>query len=94
MLFDTLTVKEHLWFFGKLKGLNSKEVGPEIEQMQEAIKLVDKSNCQTRFLSGGMKRKLSLGLALIGKSKVNIVPTSYPGSFLRSDIVHVLGLGT
>lgn len=78
VLFDTLTVKEHLWFFGRLKGISGKEIGLEIEQMQESIKLSDKTNAQTRYLSGGMKRKLSLGLALIGKSKVVMLdePTS------------------
>ena len=70
VLFDTLTVREHLWFFGRLKGLTRDEAGGEIEKMMESIKLSDKSNAQTRFLSGGMKRKLSLGLALIGKAKV------------------------
>lgn len=78
VLFDTLTVKEHLWFFGKLKGTSSEEIGMEVQEMQESVNLVDKSNSQTRYLSGGMKRKLSLGLALIGKSKVIMLdePTS------------------
>ena len=70
MLYDTLTVKEHLWFFGRLKGLTRDEAGGEIDKMMESIKLADKSTAQTRYLSGGMKRKLSLGLALIGKAKV------------------------
>lgn len=71
MLYDTLTVREHLWFFGRLKGLTRQEVGGEIEKMLESIKLTEKSNAQSRYLSGGMKRKLSLGLALIGKAKVS-----------------------
>ena len=70
VLYDTLTVKEHLWFFGILKGLTRAEAGGEINKMLESIKLADKSVSQTRYLSGGMKRKLSLGLALIGKAKV------------------------
>ena len=61
-----------MWFFGRLKGLTKNEAGGEINKMMESIKLADKSNAQTRFLSGGMKRKLSLGLALIGKAKVSI----------------------
>ena len=71
VLYDTLTVKEHLWFFGSLKGLTRDEAGGEIDKMMESIKLTDKSNAQTRYLSGGMKRKLSLGLALVGKAKVS-----------------------
>lgn len=33
--------------------------------------LADKLNTVARALSGGMKRKLSLAIALIGNSKVN-----------------------
>ena len=84
MLYDTLTVQEHLWFFGRLKGLTRQEAGGEIDKMMESIKLADKSNAQTRFLSGGMKRKLSLGLALIGKAKV-----SSPGKCLRQKSVFI-----
>ncbi|XP_046856228.1 phospholipid-transporting ATPase ABCA3-like [Xenia sp. Carnegie-2017] len=78
VLYDRLTVKEHLWFFGKLKGLSSDEIDSEVVKMMESIKLADKANAQTRYLSGGMKRKLSLGVALIGKSKVLMLdePTS------------------
>ncbi|XP_046856235.1 phospholipid-transporting ATPase ABCA3-like [Xenia sp. Carnegie-2017] len=78
VLFDRLTVKEHLWFFGKLKGLSSDEIDSEVVKMMESIKLADKANAQTRYLSGGMKRKLSLGVALIGKTKVLMLdePTS------------------
>jgi ATP-binding cassette subfamily A (ABC1) protein 3 len=34
------------------------------------VGLADKVNTAVRALSGGMKRKLSLGIALIGNSKV------------------------
>ena len=76
VLYDRLTVKEHLWFFGKLKGLSSDEIDSEVEKMMESIKLADKANAQTRYLSGGMKRKLSLGVALIGKTKVDIITST------------------
>ncbi|XP_028395322.1 ATP-binding cassette sub-family A member 3-like [Dendronephthya gigantea] len=78
VLYDTLTVKEHLWFFGRLKGMTRAESAGEIEKMLDSIKLADKCTSQTRYLSGGMKRKLSLGLALIGKAKVLMLdePTS------------------
>ena len=41
--------------------------------MIECIGLVDKRHTQTRALSGGMKRKLSVGIALISDSKVSMV---------------------
>ena len=70
MLFDRLTVEEHLWFFAKLKNCPSWRVKDEIDRMIECIGLTDKRHTQARALSGGMQRKLSVGIALIGDSKV------------------------
>ena len=38
--------------------------------MTEAIELVPKKDAQSKTLSGGMKRKLSVAMALVGGSKV------------------------
>jgi ATP-binding cassette subfamily A (ABC1) protein 3 len=70
VLFDGLTVAEHLYFFGKLKGLNNKEVKEEIDNYIKLLELEDKRNAKSSTLSGGMKRKLSVGMALCGKSKI------------------------
>ena len=70
VLFDRLTVEEHLWFFAKLKKCPSWRVKEEIDRMIECIGLTDKRHTQARALSGGMKRKLSVGIALIADSKV------------------------
>ena len=71
VLFDRLTVEEHLWFFAKLKNCPSWRVKDEIDRMIKCIGLTDKRHTQARALSGGMKRKLSVGIALIGDSKVH-----------------------
>jgi len=39
--------------------------------------MADKINSIVRTLSGGMKRKLSLGIALIGNSKVGLTSTAH-----------------
>ncbi|CAH1776854.1 unnamed protein product [Owenia fusiformis] len=78
VLFDLLTVEEHLTFFAKLKGYPSEKVQGEIDYILKCVGLEPKRHAQTRTLSGGMKRKLSVGIALIGDSKVVILdePTS------------------
>ncbi|XP_068671756.1 phospholipid-transporting ATPase ABCA3-like [Montipora foliosa] len=78
VLFDQLTVEEHLWFFAKLKSCPSYWVKQEVDRMIDCIGLSDKRYTQTRALSGGMKRKLSVGIALIADSKVVMLdePTS------------------
>ncbi|GLH10706.1 Multidrug resistance protein homolog 49 [Gryllus bimaculatus] len=70
VLFDELTVREHLYFFGKLKGLTGKELEDEIQKYVRLLQLEPKEHAQSRTLSGGMKRKLAAGVALCGKSKV------------------------
>ena len=45
----------------------------EVREMIEDLELVDKTNCQASALSGGMKRKLSVAVALIGGSQVVVL---------------------
>ena len=81
-LFEKLTVREHIEFFARLKGLFTKESRREAErQIDQAIvdvALSEKSRTLSCNLSGGMKRKLSLAIAFCGGSKVVLLdePTS------------------
>ncbi|XP_063082713.1 phospholipid-transporting ATPase ABCA3-like [Cavia porcellus] len=78
LLFDYLTVSEHLYFYCIIKGVPYKMCLKEIAHMLSVFKLLDKQTEFSKSLSGGMKRKLSLMIALIGGSKVLIIdePTS------------------
>ena len=70
LLFDDLTVNEHLVFFSSLKQNYNQS---EIDSMLEMINLGDKKNALSKTLSGGMKRKLSVAIAFIGGSKTVIL---------------------
>ncbi|XP_011819489.1 PREDICTED: ATP-binding cassette sub-family A member 7 [Colobus angolensis palliatus] len=70
VLFDTLTVGEHIWFYGRLKGLSAAAVRPEQDRLLRDVGLVSKQSVQTRHLSGGMQRKLSVAIAFVGGSQV------------------------
>lgn len=54
----------------QLKGLSRHKCPEEVKQMLHILCLEDKRDSRCRFLSGGMKRKLSIGIALIAGSKV------------------------
>ena len=56
---------------------NVSNIPSEIERVLKLVMLKD-SNRRVRYLSGGCKRKLSLGMAIIGESKFVILdePTS------------------
>ena len=59
VLFPEMTVKDHLWFFARLKGLDRQSTYKEIDKMLEETGLEPKKNEFSKDLSGGMKRKLS-----------------------------------
>ncbi|XP_062542051.1 phospholipid-transporting ATPase ABCA3-like [Armigeres subalbatus] len=78
VLFDEMTVSEHLKFFGRLKGVSNAAINSEIDRYLKLLELDNKRNAQSHTLSGGMKRKLAVGIALCGGSKVVLLdePTS------------------
>uniref|UniRef100_A0A452UE04 P-type phospholipid transporter n=1 Tax=Ursus maritimus TaxID=29073 RepID=A0A452UE04_URSMA len=89
VLFDMLTVEEHIWFYARLKGLSEKHVKAEMEQMALDVGLPpSKLKSKTSQLSGGMKRKLSVALAFVGGSKVVILdePTAGVDPYSRRGI--------
>ncbi|XP_012943241.1 ATP-binding cassette sub-family A member 3 [Aplysia californica] len=70
ILFDDLTPREHLWFFAKLKGYRSATLHAEIREMLGEVGLKKNSSLPVSKMSGGQKRSLSVGIALMGDSKV------------------------
>ena len=78
ILYDDLTVVEHLRMFANFKGLKREEVDDEVERMVQAVGLTEKRHVYSQRLSGGQKRKLSVAIAFIGGSPVVFLdePTS------------------
>ncbi|XP_066148940.1 phospholipid-transporting ATPase ABCA3-like isoform X2 [Euwallacea fornicatus] len=73
LFFPDLTVAEHLKFFAMMKGKSFGEAERELNDLLELLHLTEKKNDMAHTLSGGMKRKLCLGMAVIGGSKVLIL---------------------
>ncbi len=63
----------------------TNKVKTEVNQMIVDLQLADKRSIQAKKLSGGMKRKLSVGIALVGQSEVVILdePTSGMDPYAR-----------
>ncbi|XP_056407478.1 ABC-type organic anion transporter ABCA8-like isoform X2 [Hyla sarda] len=64
--FDPLTVKENLKVFAHIKGVTSGSADQEVQKVICDLQLTDVQNTEASELSGGQKRKLSLGIAILG----------------------------
>src|SRR5581483_520997 len=64
-LYSDLTAQENLCFFGELYGIHGAELRRRVSQILAAIGLEDKAGERVRTFSGGMKRRLNLGIALV-----------------------------
>uniref|UniRef100_A0A8C3HAY3 ATP binding cassette subfamily A member 10 n=1 Tax=Chrysemys picta bellii TaxID=8478 RepID=A0A8C3HAY3_CHRPI len=82
--FEVLTVKENLRIFAKIKGIRLKEVEQEVQNVLTMLKIKDIQDCQASNLSGGQKRKLTLGIALLGDPQVLILDEPTAGLDLSS----------
>ena len=60
ILFDEMTVEEHLRFFCQLKEFDPAKYKEEISDMIKLLDLEDKTKKAAKTLSGGQKRKLSV----------------------------------
>ena len=65
VLFDFLSVEEHLQFYACLKGVKLERC--DVTRIAMKIGLHGKLKTYASKLSGGMKRKLSVGIALLGE---------------------------
>jgi ATP-binding cassette subfamily A (ABC1) protein 3 len=70
VLWEELSVAEHLQIFGSLKGLTGKVLDAAVTQAIEEVSLQEKRDRQTKELSGGQGRRLCLANALIGDARV------------------------
>ncbi len=64
-MYPDLTARENLRFFGKLYALPARELDAKIDQILDTIGLADRGNDRTDSYSGGMKRRLNIGLGML-----------------------------
>lgn len=81
VIFPSLTTREHIQLFCRIKGLYAKvsyeEAEDKVDQALRDVALADKKNCFAKNLSGGMQRKLSVAMAFCGESPVVILVRNY-----------------
>ncbi|MBC7128009.1 MAG: ABC transporter ATP-binding protein [Candidatus Methanosuratincola petrocarbonis] len=72
-LYEDLTVKENLEFYGRLYGIPRKELSERVSELLSFLTLEEFSGRLAGRLSGGMKQRLALGVALIHRPRLLIL---------------------
>ncbi|HGA3159895.1 TPA: ABC transporter ATP-binding protein [Streptococcus agalactiae] len=72
-LYESLTGLENLLFFGKMKGIQKTELKQQITHISKVVDLENQLDKFVSGYSGGMKRRLSLAIALLGNPTVLIL---------------------
>src|SRR5215813_4558778 len=66
-VFESLTVLEHLELFGRLKGLRKEVARREAIELIESLGLTAETKKRLGLLSGGQRRRVLVGIALLGR---------------------------
>jgi ABC-2 type transport system ATP-binding protein len=72
-IYPDLTARENLQFFGRLYGMGSAELKTRTTEVLEVIGLTDRADDRADEFSGGMKRRLNIGIGLFHKPRLLIL---------------------
>lgn len=79
-----LTVRQNLYYYGSLKGLNFKDTITSIEEEIKKLELENILDTQVRKLNGGHRRRVEILRALINKPKLLLLDEPTVGLDLKS----------
>nr|KAF6294968.1 hypothetical protein mMyoMyo1_000037 [Myotis myotis] len=90
--FDYLTVRENLRLFAKIKGIPPQEVEQEIQRVVLELQMDSIEDVLAQNLSGGQKRKLTFGIAILGDPQIFLLdePTAGLDPFSRHQVWNLL----
>jgi len=69
-LYEDLTAHENLVFWGQMYGLSGKPLAARVDEVLEQIGLTDKAKNRVKTYSGGMKRRVNIGVGLLHKPRL------------------------
>jgi ABC-2 type transport system ATP-binding protein len=69
-LYPELSARQNLVFFGKMYGLGGKELQGRVDEVLDFIDLSDRQHDRTDTFSGGMKRRVNIGVGLLHRPKL------------------------
>ena len=72
-LYPDLSARENLSFWGKMYGLRGRPLQRRVDEVLDVIGLVERQEDRVEAFSGGMKRRVNIGIALLHKPDVIIM---------------------
>ena len=69
-LYEDLTARENLSFWGQMYGLGGKALSTRIDEVLAQIDLADRAKNRVKTFSGGMKRRVNIGVGLLHKPRL------------------------
>ncbi len=69
-LYEDLTARENLSFWGQMYNLSGKALNARVDQVLEQIGLKDRANQRVKTFSGGMKRRVNIGVGLLHQPRL------------------------
>jgi ABC-2 type transport system ATP-binding protein len=72
-IYPELNARENLSYFGRLQGMDRSDLKSRIDEILELIGLADRAKEQTKKYSGGMKRRLNIGVGLLHRPQLLIL---------------------
>ncbi len=69
-LYPTLTARQNLTFFGQMYGWGGRSLRKRVDEVLEFIGLTERANDKVKTFSGGMKRRLNIGVGLLHKPRI------------------------
>ncbi|WP_236003265.1 ABC transporter ATP-binding protein [Nonomuraea antri] len=92
-LYPDLTARENLRFFGRLYGLRGSALKAKVDEVLEVVGLTDRAAEPSGKFSGGMMRRLNIGVGLLNRPRVLILdePTAGVDPQSRNAILESVG---
>jgi ABC-2 type transport system ATP-binding protein len=69
-LYEDMTARENLLFWGRMYGLGGEHLAQRVDAVLELISLQDRQKERLKKFSGGMKRRVNIGVALLHQPRV------------------------
>jgi ABC-2 type transport system ATP-binding protein len=83
-LYEDLTARENLNFWGQMYDMRGRSLRKRVDEVLEQIGLTDKAAKPVKTFSGGMKRRLNLGVGLLPKPRLVFMDEPTVGIDLQS----------